>query len=144
MKTKIFIMLALCLIGTACNDKEPNSEQEYPKNITLKSKWECILEQYGIIITLTVDSTTNLVSVGKSPEEMGENDGYHQFRNEDQYFLQNDTLYYLEDNEMPDKENEFFAITRISENKIKLKYLGFLPDFHLYMRNYLFNRIKME
>ena len=100
-------------------------------------KWECVLGGHlDVTITLTIDSATNLVSVSKSPKKMRDNDQYHQFREEYHYFIQNDTLYC---NEYPPHDYAF-AITRLSNDKMELKFLGLLPAYHLYIGTYLFNK----
>jgi hypothetical protein len=133
IKKPIFILLFLAwgvMVFTACRKDSVGIE-----------KWECVLKQYDITITLTIDPITHRVTEEKSPKEIGTNDSYHQFTNGYQYFLQNDTLYYLDE---PTGNVLFdlpaFSITKQTENTMELEYLRTLPANPLYIRNYLFNR----
>lgn len=104
--------------------------------------WENVHDANNII-TLSIHKNT--VSVSKSPKEDGDYDQFHQFRNGDQYLLQNDTLYLKNlDGTICFSHHCTFAITRLVEDEMELEYLGILPDYPLYIRNYLFNRKIVE
>jgi len=148
MKTiKTFALLAsVCaavLLAAGCKDDcSECPDPPRPETGLAGTKWKCVLEHLDVVITLTVDPTTDLVSVSKSPKEMRDNDFYHQFRNGDLYFSQNDTLYLKvsDDNICANPNCDYFKITKFSEDEMGLEYLGILLDYPLYIRNYLFNR----
>jgi len=112
------------------------------KNELAGTKWECVLERFDVAITLSIDPVADLVSVSKSPKEVGVNDEYHQFRDGNLYFLRNNTLFLKKSDGgicfLPDFS---FKITRLSEDEMKLEYLGIIPYDPLYINSYLFNRI---
>ena len=136
MKNKLFLLITLLAIY-GCN------KSEIPPKHNIQGIWVCVIEHFDITITLTIDNTT--VGVSKSPKEMGVNDGYHQFRDGDQYFLQNNTLYLTElEGNVCFKPDCTFAITILSENEMELKYMGGLFAYPLYIDNYLFNRKIVE
>ena len=117
--------------------KEEKPIETDPKEIPTEI-WECVIKDFNITITLTVDSTK--VRVSKFPKEYGEND-HHLFRDGDQYVLLKDTLYLIDSEGNICGWFDPFAITRISEDKIELEYLGILIDIvPCIMRTYLFNR----
>jgi len=129
--------------GETCSELNVVSQELiWEKNYSV-SVWECVLEHFNTTITLTIDDYTNLVSVSKYPKEVGYNDQFHQFRDRSQYILQNDTLYLKNlDGTVCFRPDCSFAITKLSENEMKLEYYAMLPDHILYVRNYLFNRKK--
>jgi hypothetical protein len=105
-------------------------------------EWKCIYDT-NIVVRLTISGEN--VYVSKSPKEDGHYDTYHQFRDETQYLLQNDTLHQI----VPPYYGHVscphyfdFIITKRSDDKMELEYNGPIFAGLLYMHNYLFNRIK--
>ncbi|MDR2927965.1 MAG: hypothetical protein LBV41_07185 [Cytophagaceae bacterium] len=160
-KTLSAVLMALCFsfmgIFGGC-EKQPNVTKETTQNP--KSVWECVLEQFDVTITLTmesIDSNTKLVSVEKSPVSDEVNDSYIQFSHKEQYHLTVDTetlqeadTYYVVpvglflgplDGNINNRYQSFY-VTELSENTMKLRYMGHLPDFSLYVRYYTFNKIE--
>jgi len=129
------------------NDKKEYLSYEpydITKNELAGTKWECVLEYFGVAFTLSIDPVADLVSVSKSPKEVGVNEGYHQLRDGHLYFLQNDTLYLKKsDGNICFRPDYAFKITRLSEDEMELEYLGILPADPLYVWSYLFNRINL-
>ncbi|MCL2074699.1 MAG: hypothetical protein FWH18_12315 [Marinilabiliaceae bacterium] len=145
MKVNVIKILAFVLILagglSSCQTKSPDTLEAENKSDDANEIWECVLVDLDIIITLSLDANTKLVSISKSPEEIGDNDQYHQFRNGDQYILQNDTLHFKDlDGTICFTTSCSFAITTLSENEMELKYLGFILHQPLHKNIYLFNR----
>ena len=136
------VITILCLVSVALFAVSGCDKTETSPKHNTQGIWVCVTEHFDI--TLTIDNTT--VGVSKSPKEMGDNDGYHQFRDGDQYLLQNDTLYlvdHFEDN-VCFRPDCTFAIIKFSKDEMELEYMGMLPGYPPYMSNYLFNRKKEE
>jgi hypothetical protein len=101
---------------------------------------------------LTIDTKTNLVSVSKSPKEIGDNDQFHQFRDGDRYIFTTETPYSLPEGGLylePLESNVYcseptcsFSVTKISDNEMKLEYLGGVWTGVNYMSEYLFKKLK--
>jgi len=114
-------------------------------NICGTWEWKNVYDTNSIV-TLTIYPITNLVTVSKSPVEMGYYDGFHQFGNGNQYLLQNDTLHRMN----PPYGSVFcdhfydFEITKISENEMELEYLGLVFTDLFHLKHYLFNKIIIE
>ena len=116
-----------------------NKDYQQPAIPPTTDIWICMLDNFNITITLTIEGSA--VTVNKSPTTIGYNDQFHQFRNEDKYFLQNDTLYLINlDGSICFRPDCAFAITMLSVNEMELEYLGGLWAYPLYISNYLFNR----
>ena len=151
MKTikNLTLLLGLCaavLLVAGCDKNNSTTPPDDLPPVTQKKElagtWKCVLKHLDVAITLTIDPATDLVSVGKSPTEMSANDAYHQFRDGDLYFLQNDTLY-LKKSDCNDCVHPSYAfeITRLSDDKMELDFLGPLIAYAFGTSNYLFNRI---
>ena len=151
MKTikNLTLLLGLCaavLLVAGCDKNNSTTPPDDLPPVTQKKElagtWKCVIEHFDVAITLTIDPVTDLVSVSKSPKEKDVNDGYHQFRDGDLYFLQNDTLY-LKKSECNDCIHPHYAfeITKLSEDEMKLDFLGPLIAYPPVISNYLFNRI---
>ena len=144
----------LCIMGgfagETCSDLNIVSQELiWEKNYSV-SIWECVLEHFNTTITLTIDDYTNLVSVSKFPKE-SDNDCFHQFRDGNQYIFTTETPYLVPEGGLylePLESNVYcaeptcsFSVTKISDNEIRLKYLGGVWLGANYMSEYLFKKL---
>ncbi|NLJ82600.1 MAG: hypothetical protein GX330_05685 [Bacteroidales bacterium] len=139
------VVVALFVVG-GCNKPEILSETDnnVNNNESQKDIWEW-KNVHDTNSTVTLIVYEGNVSVTKSPKEDGYYDHFHQFRDGDQYLLQNDTLYLKNlDGTVVYPPVDFFKITRFSEDEMKLEYLGAKWAMPLYIYDYVFNRKIIE
>jgi len=136
----VLVIVSLGLTTNGCERLEVDkpASVQYPVSV-----WECApIYHPDSIIILTIDSMINKAYVSSPILPQDYYYGFYcMFRDEDTLILWEDKMLYT----LPDSSNYYYEgdgylVTLLSNDSMKLKYLGFVYADPMYVKDYLFIR----